>query len=72
MGYRARTNTKRRQALDEPDPGSRRGALAALILVVVLLVGGIWLMRHLRATAALQDCVMAGRTNCAPITPGNT
>ncbi len=44
----------------------------ALVLVVVLLVGGLWLMRHLRATAALQDCVMSGRTNCAPITQNHT
>jgi hypothetical protein len=57
--------------MDEPEAGSRRGALAALILVAVLLVGGILLMRHLRATAALQDCVMSGRTNCAPITTGS-
>jgi hypothetical protein len=56
--------------LDEPD--SRRGPLVAVVLVVVLLVGGLWLMRHLRANAALQDCVMSGRTNCAPITQGHT
>jgi hypothetical protein len=58
--------------LDEPESESRRGPLVALLLVVALLVGGLWLMRHLRATAALQDCVMSGRTNCAPISGGNT
>lgn len=51
----------------DQEPGSRRGAVAALVLVAALLVGGLWLMRHLRANAALQDCVMAGRTNCAPL-----
>ena len=60
------------EGLDEPELESRRGPLVALLLVVVLLVGGLWLMRHLRATAALQDCVMSGRTNCAPISGGNT
>jgi hypothetical protein len=54
------------------EPESRRGPLVALVLVVVLLVGGLWLMRHLRATAALQDCVMSGRTNCAPIAASHT
>ena len=49
------------------EPGSRSRALAAIVLVVALLVGGFWLMQHLRASAALQDCVMAGRTNCAPV-----
>ena len=54
------------------EEGSRRGPLVALLVVAVLLVGGIVLVRHLRATAAIQDCVMAGRTNCAPITDGHT
>ena len=51
----------------DQEQGSRRGAVAALVLVVALLAGGLWLMQHLRANAALQDCVMAGRTNCAPL-----
>ena len=51
----------------EPDP--RRRGLAALILVLVLIAAGIWLIWPLRSTAALQDCVMTGRTNCAPVTP---
>jgi hypothetical protein len=54
------------------DQGSNRGPLAALVVVVLLIVGGFWLVQHLRATSALQDCVMSGRTNCAPITPTHT
>jgi hypothetical protein len=50
---------------DEPPP--RRGALIALIVIAVLLVGGLWLSRVLHDTGRLQDCVMAGRTNCAPV-----
>lgn len=57
--------------MDDPVPGSRRGAVAGLLLVVALVLAGIWLMQHLRATAALQDCVMSGRTNCAPISAGS-
>ena len=46
---------------------ANRGPIVALIVVVLLVVGGLWLQRHLRANAQLQDCVMSGRTNCAPI-----
>lgn len=52
---------------EEPD-GSNRGRLAALLVVVVLVLGGIWLEQRLSASSKIQDCVMAGRTNCAPIT----
>ena len=56
---------------DEPDedeaPPQRRGALIALVLVLVLLAGGLWLSRVLHGVGAIQDCVMSGRTNCAPV-----
>jgi hypothetical protein len=34
---------------------------------VLLVLGGLWLQQHLRADNQIQDCVMSGRTNCAPI-----
>ena len=46
---------------------SRRGPLIALIVVVVLVAGGIWLSRTLHGVGRIQDCVMAGRNNCAPV-----
>ncbi len=49
------------------DQPPRRGALIALIVLAVLLSGGIWLSRSLHDTGRIQDCVMAGRNNCAPI-----
>jgi hypothetical protein len=48
-------------------PGSRRGALIALIVLLALVIGGLWLIHTLRSAGSLQDCVMAGRTNCAPV-----
>ena len=48
-----------------PDP--RRGAVAGLIVTILLVLGGVFLVHVLRRTADLQDCVMSGRTNCAPI-----
>jgi hypothetical protein len=52
---------------DSEGPDSRRGALIGLGIVLLLIVGGVVLARVLRGTAQLQDCVMSGRTNCAPI-----
>jgi len=49
------------------DPPPIRQIVAALILLVVLVGGGLWLTRALRGAATIQDCVSAGRTNCAPI-----
>jgi len=51
----------------EHDPGRIRQIVAAVILLAVLVGGGLWLTGALRGTTAIQDCVAAGRTNCAPI-----
>ena len=55
---------------EEDDAPPRRGALIALLLVAVLAVAGLWLSQHLAAVGRLQDCVMSGRTNCAPLPGG--
>jgi hypothetical protein len=52
---------------DAEVPDSRRGALIGFGLVLLLIVGGLVLAHVLRGTAQVQDCVMSGRTNCAPI-----
>lgn len=53
---------------NDPEPGgSRRGAVAGLVIVVVLLVVGLWLARELRSASRIQDCVMSGRSNCEAI-----
>jgi hypothetical protein len=57
--------------MPEPDDqgDNRRGAIAGLIIAVVLLAVGIWLARDLRSASQMQDCVMSGRTNCNVIEP---
>jgi hypothetical protein len=49
------------------ETGAPRSALAAIGVIALLIVGGLWLMHVLGGAAAMQDCVSSGRTNCAPI-----
>lgn len=53
-----------------PDP--RWGALIGLLITLLLVLGGMVLVRVLGRAARLQDCVMSGRTNCAPIDPATS
>ena len=41
--------------------------LAGLAFTLALVVVGLLLVQELGATARLEDCLMSGRTNCAPI-----
>jgi hypothetical protein len=52
---------------DDPEPPSRRNALIAMVAIVLLVVGGVWLARVLHTSTRLEDCLMAGRRNCTPI-----
>jgi len=51
-------------AMTDPEPANRRGAILGLAIAVVLLIVGLWLARELTATSKMQDCLMSGRTNC--------
>jgi hypothetical protein len=46
---------------------SRRPAVIGLLVVLVLVVLGYFLVTALRQNANLEDCLMSGRRNCAPI-----
>lgn len=51
-----------------PEPrGKRYGPLIALAIVVLLATVGWILVRRLMEMSRVQDCVMSGRKNCAPI-----
>ena len=51
---------------DEQDR-SRRRSLVGLAVVVALFVVSLLLVHELYRSEKLQDCLMSGRTNCAPI-----
>lgn len=54
----------------KPQSGdNRRGAIAGLIIAIVILGVGWWLARDLTSASKMQDCLMSGRTNCNVIEP---
>jgi hypothetical protein len=45
----------------------RSAALIGLIIILGLAIAGVVLVRELRERSRIEDCLMSGRTNCAPI-----
>jgi hypothetical protein len=52
---------------DDETDGTRSRALIAAGIVILLMIVGFVLARELWSSAKLEDCLMSGRTNCAPI-----
>ena len=52
---------------NDEDDSSRRGPLIAMGAVVLLVVVGWFITRALHKSTRLEDCLMSGRTNCAPL-----
>jgi hypothetical protein len=54
--------------VDNRDDAARRtAALMGFIVILVLAIAGVVLVRELAKKSSLEDCLMAGRHNCAPI-----
>ena len=51
----------------DQEPESRRGAVIGLAVVLLLVVAGYFIVTALRHNAQVEDCLMSGRRNCAPI-----
>jgi hypothetical protein len=49
------------------ETNSQRAALIGLIICLLLVLGGLFLVYELKKMSEVQDCVMQGRTNCAPV-----
>jgi hypothetical protein len=58
-----------RNPQENQDSYSPRAVLIGLLVCLLLVLGGLFLVYALRDTSQLQDCVMQGRSNCAPVTP---
>jgi hypothetical protein len=52
---------------DEGGDQRRSAALIGLIIILGLAIAGVVLVRELRERSRIEDCLMSGRTNCAPI-----
>jgi hypothetical protein len=46
---------------------SRRGPLMALGVILVLVLAALGIQQVLRRTGQIEDCMLAGRRNCAPL-----
>ena len=58
---------RQRDVGEHPDAARRTAALMGFIVILVLAIAGVVLVRELAKNAKLEDCLMAGRRNCAPI-----
>jgi hypothetical protein len=56
---------------DENSADRSTARLAGLALILLLAVLGLYLAQKLRSQSHLEDCLMSGRTNCAPIEEPN-
>ena len=52
---------------DRETDDRRTAALMGLVIVLALAIAGVVLVRDLGKESKLEDCLMSGRTNCAPI-----
>jgi len=57
--------------IERPPEGRRGPSPASLLIAFVAVIGlGYFLTAKLREMSRIQDCVMSGRTNCAPVSGG--
>jgi hypothetical protein len=45
--------------------------LVGIVVILLLLIVGLFLVHRLRHTTLIEDCLMAGRTNCDVIVGTN-
>lgn len=49
---------------DDKTAQRQTASLAGIVVILLLLVGGLFLVQQLRTAARIEDCLMAGRRNC--------
>lgn len=57
--------------IEKPGKGRSGPSPVTLLVAFALVIGlGYFLSIKLREMSRIQDCVMSGRTNCAPVSGG--
>ena len=54
----------RRTDAERDDSDRQTSGLFGLMLILALVVVSLFLVKHLHAVSAIEDCLMAGRANC--------
>ncbi len=49
---------------DQEGADRQTASLAGMVVALLLVVVGLFLIHQLHAKALLEDCLLAGRTNC--------
>jgi hypothetical protein len=57
---------------DEEADNRQTASLAGVAITLLLLVVGLFLVHELHAKAVIEDCLMAGRTQCDWLVQGHT
>ena len=52
---------------DQGGEQSRSVALIGLVVMLALVVAAVYLVHALQKESHLEDCLLSGRTNCAPL-----
>jgi hypothetical protein len=52
---------------DEDAADRQTASLAGVVVTLVLMIVGLFLIHQLEAKAAIEDCLMSGRSNCTPL-----
>jgi hypothetical protein len=63
---------KYQQADDDDYRHRQKTNLAAFVVCALLVIGGVWLAIKIAELRRDQDCVLAGRRNCAQLSIGNS
>ena len=53
---------------DDPDDGDRtRANIVAMVVVILLLIGGYFLVQAIVDNSRLQECLARRQINCVPV-----
>jgi hypothetical protein len=55
---------------DREDADRRTSGLAAIVIVLLLLIGGLMLTKTLHDKSLIEDCLMSGRRDCDHLISG--